>query len=224
MKTLLPLIVLTLGAFANAEEKEIEALIEQLASPNAPLNPKGDPFNIPIPPGYDEKAQDQIERTVEELEKKGKAAFPHLIKHRNDRRYCRSYPTSIMRDFTVGETCMEILYHQVDSFAVRSEYKGMPTYSGSVIFPDPVGWWKIHSNMNVREIRIDALKWTINAEKKERGEEFYQLHAMTRIEWQQRIVEPLQNLLKAEQTVPSDGHKPASHSLSTGPSAPADAH
>lgn len=209
MKILVTILVTALFSFASAEDQSIEASIERLASPNTPLNPMGKPFLIPTPPTYDETAQDKIEETIRELKKHGKTAFPYLIKHRSDKRYCRSYPTSIVRDFTVGETCMEILCNQVDSFDARYEYKGMPSYSGSVIERDPVRWWRQHSKLTVTEMRIEALKWTIDAEREKMDklqEDYYRHMDMTRIQWKQKCIEPLEKLLKAEQD--ADGKTP----------------
>jgi hypothetical protein len=210
MKILVAILVTALFSFvsiAYADDKDINASIERLASPNRPLNPKGEPFLVPTPPTYDEAAQEKIEEAVEELKKLGTAAFPYLIKHRNDKRYCRSYPTSIVRDFTVGETCMEILCSQVDSFDGRYEYKGMPSYSGSVIERDPKKWWKQHSSLTVTEMRIEALKWTINAEREEmtkRQEDFFRRMDMTRIKWEQECIAPLEKLLKAAESGPRE--------------------
>src|SRR4051812_22623790 len=108
-------------AFVSCKEKsgngsgasEIEMLIEQLASPNRPLNPERQPLPIPVPDGYDIEAQKKVYLAESRLASLGKRAFPLLIGSRKDERYCLTGSTSIEQDFTVGEICLQILGSQI---------------------------------------------------------------------------------------------------------------
>ncbi|MEZ5300601.1 MAG: hypothetical protein R3F11_08070 [Verrucomicrobiales bacterium] len=209
---LAPLIaaVFSLGtAFAPAQDpgaavdEAVEKLVAQLVSPNSPLNPGNKPFRATVPHGYDRKAQERIEQVIVALQKAGTAAIPSLLKHRDDKRYCRSYSTSIMRDFSVGETCMEVLGALVGGrFEGRHGYKAMPDYGEDVISPDPEMWWKAHRTKSLPEMRIEALRWTIQAEKDRiaQGDEaYFELIQTSRQTWAKTVIPPLERLLaKAE--------------------------
>jgi hypothetical protein len=183
----------------------IEGLIERLASPNKPQNPTGSTSaTIGTPDSYSQTAQQHIEQAIAQLETRGNEAFPYLIEHRKDPRYCRSDDTAILRDFTVGETCMEIVEAQVDPSRRTGSYKGMASYSGQVIERDPEDWWTTHASKSMEAIRLEALKWTIDEERKRmanRDEEFYQRSHITRSYWEAHYISPLeQQLAEREQS------------------------
>lgn len=208
----------TQASGATAKDSEVKSLIEQLASPNRPVNPEGEPFTIKLPEGYDKEAQKRVDLAVERLEGLGKQAFPLLIASSKDERYCRTYPTAVEQDFTVGETCLEILEAQIDHFDGRYGYKGMPKYSFSVINADPEGWWRAHSEMSIESMRLEALRWTIEEERKkleDPTDHLIKFLGISRSEWTEKCIVPLERQLEelqkhhAEQAAPSDGDKPS---------------
>ncbi|GEM_PF-3191762 len=152
---------------APGEPREIHSLIEQLASTNAPPNR---PFG-PLPDGYDEKAQELVEEAQTKLLAKGTAAFPLLIAHQEDARYCGTYPTSILRDFTVGEICLQIIERQID--LRLGSYKGRTGADGESHGPPdylqehrPLDrWWAKRSHLSLRDIQIEVMEWTITQER-----------------------------------------------------------
>jgi hypothetical protein len=186
----------------GAKPSEVEMLIEQLASPNRPVNPERQRGPERFPEGYDMEAQERVELAVERLKSLGKQAFPLLIANWKDARYCRSYPIAIWEDFTVGQTCLEILGGQVAHFDERRGYKGMPYYSYSVINKDPEGWWREHSEMTIEAMRLEALQWIIDAERmkmEQRDDKVYQAYGMSRSEWAETYIDPLEKLMAEQQ-------------------------
>jgi hypothetical protein len=191
---------LTRGSSKAAAEDPIETLIGKLASPNAALNPSKDWGPVSRPSSYDLAAQEKVEAAREELKKQDyRRLIPLLIKHRDDNRYCRSDSVTILWDYSVGETCMQILGSVVEPDIRRSGYKGMPQYPATVISPNPTGWWAQHSQMTLEDIHLEALKWTIDEEKQQwdrlKGSLMFQ--DLTHEEWMASYIEPLERELQA---------------------------
>jgi hypothetical protein len=178
----------------------IEALIDQLASTNAPANPSKDWGTMSPPPSYDMAAQEKVEAAREELKKQDyRRLIPALIKHRKDERYCRSEPVAILNDYSVGDTCMQLLDSIVDPpIKARSGYKGMPDYS-FVIGADPEGWWAQRAHMSLEDIQLQALRWTIEEEKKQWDnlQGSILVDGTTREQWMASHVAPLERELLA---------------------------
>jgi len=146
------------------ESAEIEALIEQLASPNKPANPESK-WPGGYPDDYDHEAQKKVSSAIEELKAYGVRAFERLVAASADKRYCRSYSTSLLRDFSVGESCIQIIGEQVDHVEGRVGYKGMPLYTDAVIYKQPVQWWQKRRGHSLTTLKLEALDWTIDQEK-----------------------------------------------------------
>jgi hypothetical protein len=183
-------------------EHEIEALIEELVSPNRPANPEREWTLGGLPSHYNTAAQEPVERALQDLMKiEDKRIIPLLIKHRSDARYCRSVLTSILSDQTVGQTCMEVLDSLVDRCGRRSYYKGCPDYGSSAIGLDPEGWWATHSHLSLDEMRFKALEWTLNAEEGELERGRWDIHLknlnLTPDQWRERYIIPLERELAA---------------------------
>ena len=175
--------------------EKVKRLIEELHSPNKPLNLEANRRLVSPPSNYDLKAQQKIESAIKELGNLGKAAFPLLIANKDNKNYCRSYSTSVLRNFSVGETCLEILSSHFAFSKVRYGYKGMPDYGWSIIETDPSGWWKNNKEKSLLEMKIQALEWTIKKEI-ENYKTWGELFEMSKDNWNKQLVAPLQNHLK----------------------------
>lgn len=84
---------------ADQQETEVTALIKALASPNpAPKLIKGRDGErwYELPQGYDLGAQKRVHEAWDKLDELGFAAFPQLVQHFEDERYCTT------EDYDVG--------------------------------------------------------------------------------------------------------------------------
>lgn len=169
----------TLVAPKPVSPEEIKALILQLRSPNRPTNPEHEPISIEFPADYDLAAQEKVQEAWDNLVALGKQAFPALIQHMQDREYCLSYETSLLRDFCVGEVCRQIIEGQVDLATVG--YKSRPGvdgtwhqcphyfeqfYQGKQTPREMMQqWWQDHQHLSLREMQIAALRYRIEQEQ-----------------------------------------------------------
>jgi hypothetical protein len=165
----------------SQEGKAIEALIADLRSPNKDPNPRCE-FVPEYPKEYDWEKQRRVSIAREKLTDLGKAAFSYLIAHRDDKQYSGPLKTGAnpLRSLSVGDTCCMIICEQVDS--MRGAYKcrkgrdgeeqGVPAYFSQFFKnrDDSPGnaflkWWKEHQMQSLREMQIDALRWTVAQER-----------------------------------------------------------
>lgn len=182
-------------AVTNSNQKTINTLIKALVSPNKPLNPESKTTTIILPPSYDENAQLKIKAVVKKLEGLGVSAFPALIANLKNDEYCMSYSTSLMRDFSVGDICMDILISHFSFHKNRSAYKGMPHYGWQMISINPEKWWEENKGKTLKQMKVEALKWTIEQEvaNHKRLGEFLK---KDKDEWDSEFVLPLKKYLK----------------------------
>ena len=176
-------------------DAEIQSAIDRLASSNPDPNPKGK-WLVKPPANYDQAAQRKVKDAEALLKQLGIRAFPLLVKNSGDTRYSQSMSTSIWRSFSVGRVCVMIIGTQVDSIPGRYGYKTMPEYSWQVISLNPESWWKKHKSSTLLEMRIEAVKWTIEKERanyKNIGDFF----EMTEAQWDKEVIEPLERHLKS---------------------------
>ena len=169
-----------------SSEKEINALILQLVSPNKPplISDRGrvDPRDLdPIPKDYDEKAQEKVMAAWETLAAMGEKAFPSLIAQLADGRYSYTYVTGPGARYnqTVGDACAKILGNSINAYRhlARPEFTGnRPEY-----FPyevrlknkwktsaDLKKWFAERRGKELWELQVEAARWAIKNEK-ERG-------------------------------------------------------
>jgi hypothetical protein len=115
-------------------------------------------------------------------------------------------PTSHHLILTIQGTLPDSL---VDRCGRRSEYKGCPHYGSSVIGLDPEGWWSSHAHMSLKEMRLEALKWTLDAENRmlelfTRSGRF-ENSELAREEWRERYIVPLERELAVRLKYSTDG-------------------
>ena len=164
------------------DRKKVESLIAQLRSTNKNPFVNGDPWRVKFPDDYDEKAQEKVEAARQKLIDLGKDAFPILIEHINDEGYSRPCEGSaIPSGESVGYVCLYILEEQVDLAGMR--YKSRTGVDGephghvgffSQFYKDEENksqnamrrWWKEHKHLSLREMQIEALRWSIAQERR----------------------------------------------------------
>jgi hypothetical protein len=147
---------------------DIPGLIEALASPNKP--PTGG-RRANYPPGFDHAAQERVFAAQQKLAEKGIAAFPYLVEHLSDTRYSRTGAFAVWVNLSVGRICEQILTGQV---LPAAQYKARAGADGewhtTPDFMQSQGgvkkWWSTHSTKSLREMKTEALVWTIEQEKK----------------------------------------------------------
>jgi hypothetical protein len=150
---------------------DIPGLIETLASPNRPA--KGGHGEPHYPSGFDHAAQGRVLAARQALRAKGVAAFPYLIKRLSDSRYSETVAYAVWVNLQVGDVCEQIIEAQVLS-RHTGNYKSREGADGKKYSPPcyfySLGgiekWWSTHSTKNLLEMKVEALKWTIEQEEK----------------------------------------------------------
>lgn len=151
---------------------DISGLIETLASPNKPPRLRGDDDPV-YPLGFERAAQERVFAAKQKLAEKGVAAFPKIIKHLRDARYSDTVAYAEYVNLTVGRVCEQIIAQQVLPKNVW-RYKTRRGKDGQWHRPpnylEAEGgvekWWSVRSTKSLREMRIEALQWTIEQEQK----------------------------------------------------------
>lgn len=74
---------------------------------------------------------------------------------------------------------------------------------------DPEGWWSSHAHMSLKEMRLEALKWTLDAENRmlelfTRSGRF-ENSELAREEWRERYIVPLERELAVRLKYSTDG-------------------
>jgi hypothetical protein len=165
-----------------ATGEDIEALVEQLASPNQAPTVEG-PDAI-YPPGYDETSQVRVLEARGRLEKVIIEAFPCLLKHFEDKRYSFTQDNGEAEgNWSVGQTCVTLLRRQLQPYAVsclgdraRGKIKFdprerpiRPNYLKHNNLWDPkaaAAWWEQRKDKSLRELQLEALQWVLAEEQK----------------------------------------------------------
>ncbi len=163
------------GQDATMSER-VDALVEQLVSKNpAPREVKGSTAEYPA--GYDKDLQKPISAAYRELNSLREQAFPHLIKHFDDKRYALTADGGPMdKNFTVGDLCYYIVELQIQpdkgwtvgdgdprSRKFRPHY---PTHLNLRDKTDAAKWWERNKDKSLVEIQIAVIEWTIEEEEK----------------------------------------------------------
>jgi hypothetical protein len=160
----------------SAEEDRASALVEQLASPNkAPgLGPKDGGVGD-IRKGFDWKAQQRVHDAWDELVRMEEKAFPALIRHLDDRRYCTSLSFSYLVDQNVGEICrmilasqLELFYRQLGHDHAAGLFEVEPSYIAAHFNDRKMAeeWTMQHKGKKLQEIQVAVLEWLITQGQK----------------------------------------------------------
>ncbi len=144
----------------NADK--VKALIDQLAA----INPK--------PQGFRDlgKHEPQIWNAVDQLHNLGTVAFPFLIEHFDDDRYCcsedhmsdsRGYP--VVRR-SVGSVCRTLIGDQVRvCIPWDGDQRGTPGYNVSIVphgKNEALEWWLLNQDKALWELQSDNVRLVID--------------------------------------------------------------
>jgi hypothetical protein len=193
------LILVTADCAASAQKPDAKGLnyrelVEGLASPNRPIrclclleDVRG--VRLSVPPNYDWKAQDRIEKTRQILFDHCEEALPFLIDGSTDARYSliSPYDSSYTYSWCVGQICQEIIACHVEVFRRRILWDGPPHWNRYDFVPH-IGrtrvrnithkekteirdWWKKHAGKTIRDLQLEAFDWAIDKRDKERTQD-----------------------------------------------------
>jgi hypothetical protein len=154
-------------------DAQIKALVDQLASENS-ARPKDDGKNTPPRPTkeYFEK-QRKVDEAARKLVEIGPRAFPFLIDHWNDDRYCMTIGgISVLENHSVGQISRQIVEDQLNLGGFQKEPKGTTIRDRRRPLFD-LGeqkqartWWEKNKKKTLAEMQVDVLDWTIAEEAK----------------------------------------------------------
>jgi hypothetical protein len=182
MLSLTLLITTVIVATEPSTKNEMEKLVGNLISTNPTPKYNGNRGDVDYPRGYEDSKQKVVFEARTVIYKQGLAAFPFLIELLDDDRFSiviDDGPAEI--DLPVNRHSHGILRSQIEaysnwwSFAKRDDpedeplgYQRRPSYVYLHIKDVKSGreWWEQHSNKNLLELQIIALKWTIAEEAK----------------------------------------------------------
>jgi hypothetical protein len=155
--------LLALAAETDEERHErIERLVEGLASPNKAPDKRG---KNEFADSYDRQAQIKVREAWQALIKEGTAAFPELVAHSSDKRYCATVEGGAADyNVTVGTACRRIIAIQVnvDDRRLRAIDRWYP----SVLERDIEGWWMRAKGKSLLQMQIDAAESALEQIKK----------------------------------------------------------
>lgn len=168
---------------APPTEKEIKALIDQLASPNPkPIVNKKRVPSIDLPPGFDPEKQDKVHLARSKLVELGPLAFPFLIERENDKHYSLTTCDDLsgwFKNESVGYVCRTIIFGQIQPYGywqeVGSDPRGKPhrpSYPGHFLKSRETekAWWEKHKEKSLYQMQLEALDWVITEEAKRPGD------------------------------------------------------
>jgi hypothetical protein len=190
MKTLVAVVLLlaacrpALAQQTGATDKDTNyrRLVAGLVSPNRPIKCDNGHRIISIPPNYDWKSQEQIERNRRELFDHCDEALPFLIEGCTDARYSLMSRWSEDDDFyswSVGCVCSEIISRHVEAFRDQIRFSGPQDWHRYNFVPRPHGtmtkkdkreiqdWWRDRNRMSLRDLQLAAFDWAIEKRRKD---------------------------------------------------------
>ncbi len=154
-------------------------LVEGLVSPNRPIKCNNNDRTISIPPNYDWKAQEQIEKNRQILFDHCEEALPFLIEGCTDARYSLISKYSEDDDFyswSVGRVCSEIISRHIEAFREHIRFS-IPRWHQYNFVPIPNGamtekkeiqeWWRGRKGMSLQELQLAAFDWAVEKRKNE---------------------------------------------------------
>ncbi len=191
MKTLVAAVAFLVACHAAlAQQAEVKdkgtrldyrTLVQGLISPNRPIKCDNSKMTISIPPNYDWKAQERIERNRKILFEHCAEALPFLIEGCTDARYSLISKWSEDEDYyswSVGRVCSEIIARHVEVFRHHIRFT-LPMWHQYNFIPLPRGnmtkrdkkeiqqWWRGRKGMSLRELQLAGFDWAIEKRKKE---------------------------------------------------------
>ena len=190
MKTLLTAVLfLATCHAATAQQAEVKdkgkelnyrELVKGLVSPNKPIRIRNYPPTISIPPNYDWKAQERIEKNRAILFDHCEEALPFLINGCTDARYSLVSKWSEDEDYytwSVGRVCSEIVQRHVEVFREQMRFSLKRWHQYNFV-PTPHAmtekeskeiqeWWRARKGMSLRELQLAAFDWAIEKRRHE---------------------------------------------------------
>jgi Na+-transporting methylmalonyl-CoA/oxaloacetate decarboxylase gamma subunit len=160
----------TVAQSQEASARKIEQLIEQLAAKNP--KPREDSRKSPAkrPPKLPPH-EPEIWEAVDELHRLGVAAFPQLIAHFDDQRFCCSEdsiaaPEPKLYHRSVGYVCQEIVRRQVERHVPwdQRDPRGLPGYSHSIVPRSKKAaqtWWEQNRSKELWELQVDNVNFVV---------------------------------------------------------------
>ena len=130
--------------------------------------------------GYDHDAQERVRHAWHKLSRIGIRAFPYLIEHFDDDRYCFTEDSGPgYYNWSVGRACSDIFicHLQPHDFASHFALNGgdsrfetkRPYYCVYYKLRTSAGaklWWETRKAKSLRELQIETLEWVIAEEAK----------------------------------------------------------
>jgi hypothetical protein len=164
----------------KGKELDYRKLVAGLVSPNKPIRIRNYPPTISIPPKFDWKAQERIEKNRAALYDHCEEALPFLIEGCTDTRFSLVSKWSEDEDYytwSVGRVCSEIIQRHVEVFRdqMRFSLKRWHQYN---FVPTPHAltekenkeieeWWRGRKSMSLVELQVAAFDWAIEKRKHE---------------------------------------------------------
>jgi hypothetical protein len=157
-------------------------LVAGLVSPNRPIKCNSSNRTISIPPNYDWKAQEQIEKNRRMLFDDCEEALPFLIDGCTDARYSLVSKWSEDDDFyswSVGRVCSEIISRHVEVFRNHIRFRGPRDWHQYNFVPMPrwimaekdkekiQEWWRGRKDMSLHDLQLAAFDWAIEKRQRE---------------------------------------------------------
>jgi len=113
-----------------------------------------------IPKTFDWELQKHIGENVEKLVAMGMDAFPELIAHLDDQRFCGYWETAEVGPIHVGPICEEIMERQVEPFHYDVHAPIIIAWVPQTLprgkKTDWEAWWKKNKDKSLRELQIEA--------------------------------------------------------------------
>jgi hypothetical protein len=175
-------------AFPQAKDEKLDyrELVKGLVSPNKPIRIRNYPPTIAIPPNFDWKAQERIEKNRAILYEHCEEALPFLIEGCTDNRFSLVSQWSEDPDYyawNVGRVCSEIIQRHVEVFRKQMNFSLRRWHKYNFV---PIGqakeareWWNKRKGMSLRELQLAGFDWAIEKVKHESdGEEGGELKAL----------------------------------------------
>lgn len=176
MSMIMLILMVTCGLDADGTtEKQIQALVEKLASKNSPPARNAEfSQRLDRPKDWKDRHEQAVRDARKQLLDFGKTAFPVLLDNLGDERYSLTESYSIEVNHTVGQVCGIIIKDNVDRAGIR--YKSRigadgrnhqpPDFISQKYQGDLKRWWRDNRAKSLREMRVDVLKWVIAEEKR----------------------------------------------------------
>jgi hypothetical protein len=149
--------------------EDLSQLVDGLVSSNAPPVISNDPRpGIPeYAQGYSQAERDRVRRVWDHIVDLGSAAFPVLVEHSGDRRYCTTEVLNDWKNLTVGDVCRRTIQVQVEIY-----HNSIDESPGDVLRYVPTGpreslvkWWKENEKLSLSEIQARAVEWALQKYK-----------------------------------------------------------